>query len=182
MTNLIRSCSQWWKQNNFLTGTIQYLSIPSQNSSHKYKKAIKSTSTFGHPVFVVAENNSVGHSQHSSLMPCMTEPIVRRKQRSGKPGFWDVNDWEIYDQFVRHIRRERAKWLMQQNVLPRSLSTNNLLYFCDANHATVNNFDESSSDASVETEMWTYDPYMNFVWTIQPILCDTQSATGWDAT
>jgi len=86
-------------------------------------------------------------------MPCMTEPIVRRKQRSGKPGFWDVNDWEIYDQFVRHIRRERAKWLMQQNVLPRSLSTNNLLYFCDANHATVNNFDESSSDASVETEM-----------------------------
>jgi len=32
---------------------------------------------------VVAENNSVGHSQHFSLMPCMTEPIVLRKQRSG---------------------------------------------------------------------------------------------------
>jgi len=86
-------------------------------------------------------------------MPCMTEPIVLRKQRSGKPSFWDVNDWEIYDQFVRHIRRERAKLLMQQNVLPRSLSTNNLLHLCDANHATVNNLDESNSDASVETEM-----------------------------
>ena len=66
---------------------------------------------------------------------------------------FDVNDWEIYDQFVRHIRRERAKLLMQQNVLPRSLSTNNLLYLCEYNHATVNNFDERSSDSSVETEM-----------------------------
>jgi len=102
---------------------------------------------------VVAENNSVGHSQHSSLTPCMTEPIVLRKQRSGKPSFWDVNDWEIYDQFVRHIRRERAKFLMQQNVLPRSLSTNNLLYLCDAKQATVNNYDKSNSDASAETEM-----------------------------
>jgi len=45
----------------------------------------------------------------------MTAPIVLRKQRSGKPSFWDVNDWEMYDQFVRHIRRERAKILMQQN-------------------------------------------------------------------
>ena len=85
-------------------------------------------------------------------MPCMTEPIGLRKQRSGKPSFWDVNYWEIYDKFVRHIR-ERAKLLMQQNVLSRSLSTNNLLYLCDANHATVNTFDESNSDASVETEM-----------------------------
>ena len=24
----------------------------------------------------------------------------------GKPSFWDANDWEIYDQFVRHTRRE----------------------------------------------------------------------------
>jgi len=52
----------------------------------------------------------------------MTEPIVLRKQRSGKPSFWDVNDWEIYDHLVRHIRG-RAKLLKQQNVLPRSLST-----------------------------------------------------------
>ena len=85
-------------------------------------------------------------------MPCMTEPIVLRKQRSGKPSFWDVNDWEIYDHLVRHIRG-RAKLLKQQNVLPRSLSINNLLYLCNANHATVNNVDESNSDASVETEM-----------------------------
>jgi len=42
---------------------------------------------------------------------------------------------------------------MQQNEFPRSLSTNNLLYLCDASHATVNHFDESNSDGSVETEM-----------------------------
>ena len=44
------------QQNNFLTGTIQYLSIPSQNFSHKYKKALKSTSTFGPPCIVHFKN------------------------------------------------------------------------------------------------------------------------------
>ena len=39
-------------QNKFLTGTIQHLSIPSQNFSHKCKKAIKSASTFGPPFIV----------------------------------------------------------------------------------------------------------------------------------
>jgi len=34
-------------QNDFLTGTIHYLSIPSKNFNHKCKKTIKSTSTFG---------------------------------------------------------------------------------------------------------------------------------------
>jgi len=130
----------------------------------------------------VAENNSVGHSQHFSLILCMTEPIVLRKQRSGKTRFWDVNDWEIYNQFVRHIRRERTTLLMQQNVLPRSLSTNNILYLCDAKQATVNNYDKSNSDASAETEMWTYEPYVNFEWTIQSILCDKQNVKNRDAT
>jgi len=120
-------------------------------------------------------------TQHFLLMPCMTEPIVLRKQRSSKPSFWDVNEWEIYDQFVRHVWKERAKLLMQQNVLPRSLSTNNLLYPHDANHATVNNFDESNSDASAETVMWTHELYVDFVWTIQSISCDKQNVTTWDA-
>ena len=52
---------------------------------------------------------------------------------------------------------------MQQNVLPRSLSTNNLLYLCDAKQATVNNYDKSNSDASAETEMWTYNLIYLFV-------------------
>ena len=50
------SNNQWWKWNNCLTGTIQYLSIPFQNFSHKYKKAIKSTSTFGPPCIVHFKN------------------------------------------------------------------------------------------------------------------------------
>ena len=136
----------------FLPERSSICQYPPKISAINRKKQSRARLLLAHPVFVVAENNSVGHSQHSSLMPCMTEPIVLRKQRSGKPGFWDVNYWEIYDKFVRHIR-ERAKLLMQQNVLPRSLSTNNLLYLCEYNHATVNNFDERSSDSSVETEM-----------------------------
>jgi len=48
--------NQWWKYNNFLTGTIQYLAIPSHNFSHKYTKAMKSRSTFGPPCIVHFKN------------------------------------------------------------------------------------------------------------------------------
>ena len=56
LTLIVESTYQWWKQNNFLSGTIQYFSIPSQNFSHKYKKAIKSSSTFGPPCIVHFNN------------------------------------------------------------------------------------------------------------------------------
>jgi len=115
----------------FLPARSSICQYPPKISAINIKKQSRARLLLAHPVFVVAENNSIGHSQHSSLMPCMTQPIVLRKQRSGKPGFWDVNDWEIFDQFVRHIRWERGKLLMQQNVLPRSSSTKNLLYLCD---------------------------------------------------
>jgi len=86
-------------------------------------------------------------------MQCMTEPIVLKKQRPGKPSFWEVDALEIYDQFVRNIREERAKLLLQQTRIPSSSSTNNLLQLCDGNRATAANYDADDSDESAETEM-----------------------------
>jgi len=41
---------------------MQYLSMPSKTFSHKYKKAIKSTSTFGPPCLVYSKKTeNVGH-------------------------------------------------------------------------------------------------------------------------